>query len=491
MSRFFDSQVRAALVVRCTSWLRRRHAPIGAAGALVLAMSTGAIAQPTITTQAYFEGSWHRHTVNGGATLNARYDETVDDTVSPFPTDSDYRYHGEVSASGGFDAGTPVLGVLAEMRGHHLIFDKAPDIPFGSSPLAQASATLRDTVTPTDPSKLAGAPIVTTLKFTISGATDHGPLCSGAPSPGCAGDYPFVFSIVGATMMVTQPTFNFRGFDAGTTTFSTALNGFNGVPETLEFTFFAVARADRFAAQQRGFSTDPGYYNSEGRSDFAHTVLLTGIGGTDGQGQALMDFRLLSSNGTAYAAAVPEPEPWTLTLGGLAVVFGTIRRRTGQPPRSAPARHWHGIASILTALCALLAAGAVHADINTAAGLVQAIATDPPVAAKSQPPDTQSDVFGSLVVGPLSVASKGPVSIYPPSSSGSEASLSFLRSATGDASYHSFAGSWAVPFVPHSDARSASTEFQLRVRAKINSHFRAVRERVCSSTLAEAYGGAC
>lgn len=304
-----------------------------------LVVSGDAMAQATFTTQALFEGSMYVKTVDGpGATMTAAYDES---TSTPFPLNYEpppgYRFHGEATASGSFVAGKPVLKAMAVMGGGHLSFEKAPDIPFGSLPLVQSSVTLHDLITPVDATLPAGAAMKVKLTFLITGTTDSGPLCETGGILTCGQAYPSVRSVPGATVVVTTPDYDFRGFFAGATPFVTEQSGFNGVPEAFDLTLFAIVRAGQDRAQQRGFADSPGYYNSSGTSDFGHTMRLVDIRAEDALGNPLPGFRLLSSDGTTYVAApVQEPTTWACLLAGVVALRGW--RRWGGAARRDVAR---------------------------------------------------------------------------------------------------------------------------------------------------------
>lgn len=307
---------------------RRRHA---LAGLLIAGIAVGADAQPSFTTQAYFAGSLHTYTANSGSTVSAVFQERWEpppppppgEPPPPWPVDPRYRFDGEAHASGAFVALSPVFKLDATFRGGFLMFDKAPDIPFGSTPTAQARVSLHDSIVPIDPTLPAGAPVTFKLKFALTGSIDPGPLCSG---PCVAVDYAHSVGGLTATAQTTG-FYDFRGFGAGASVWEPELPGLNGVAQDFDLNFYAHIRANRDEALALGLLDHPGYYHSEGSIDFAHTVRLTGLSARDAQGADLPGFRLTSADGFAYAAAVPEPAMAALWLAGLSLIFAAKAAR--------------------------------------------------------------------------------------------------------------------------------------------------------------------
>lgn len=305
--------------------LARRQRRIALAGLLSGGIAVGAGAQPSFTTQAYFAGSLHTRTVNSASSVSAVFQERWEpppppppgEPPPPWPVDPRYRFDGEAHASGGFAAFSPVFKLDATFRGGYLMFAKAPDIPFGSTPTAQARVSLHDSIVPIDPTLPAGAPVTFKLKFALTGSIDPGPLC-GAP---CVA-LDFAHSVGGLTATAqTAGFYDFRGFGSGASLWEPELPGLNGVAQDFDLNFYAHIRANRDQALALGLLDHPGYYNSEGSIDFSHTVRLTGLSARDAQGADLPGFRLTSADGFAYAAAVPEPATVALWLAGLALLF--------------------------------------------------------------------------------------------------------------------------------------------------------------------------
>jgi hypothetical protein len=302
--------------------LRRKLGRNVLAALLGVAIAGSAGAQASFTTQAYFAGSLHTRTIDAGSSVGDVFHEEWDpppptppgEEPPPWPFDSGYRFDGEAHASGGFVAGSPVFKLDATFRGTHLSFGKAPDIPFGSTPTAQARVTLHDSIVPFDATQPFGAPVTFKLKFALAGSIDPGPLCGG---PCVALDY--AHSVGGLTATAqTAGFYDFRGFGAGASLWEPELPGLNGVAQDFELNFYAHVSANAFEAQLLGLLDHPGYYNSDGSIDFSHTVRLTGISGSDAQGALLQGFRLTSADGFAYAAAVPEPATAAMLLAGVA-----------------------------------------------------------------------------------------------------------------------------------------------------------------------------
>ncbi len=330
----------AGLAVLLARVLRRRRRAL--AGLLIAGVAAGAHAQPSFTTQAYFAGSLHTHTVDAASSIGAVYQERWEPPPPPPPgepappalVDPGYRFDAEAHASGGLVAASPVFKLDATFRGAYLTFAKAPDIPFGSTPTAQARVSLHDSIVPTDPTLAPGEPMTFKLTFTLTGSIDPGPLCGG---PCVALD--FAHSLGGLTATAqTGGFYDFRGFGAGASLWEPELPGLNGVAQDFDLNFYAHIRANRDEALALGLLAHPGYYNSEGSIDFSHTVRLTGLSARDAQGADLPGFQLLSTDGVAYAAAVPEPAAGALWLAGLVLLAAAKaakrsgRRASGRQP---------------------------------------------------------------------------------------------------------------------------------------------------------------
>lgn len=323
--------ILAGLSVLLALAQRRRRQAL--AGLLLVGITVGAGAQPSFTTQAYFAGSLHTRTVNEASSVSAVFHERWEpppptppgEPPPPWPVHPSYRFDAEAHASGGIVAASPVFKLDATFRGGFLMFDKAPDIPFGSTPTAQARVSLHDSIVPTDPTLPPGAPVTFKLKFALTGTIDPGPLCAG---PCVALD--FAHSVGGLTATAqTAGFYDFRGFGAGASLWEPELPGLNGVAQDFDLNFYAHIRANRDEALALGLLAHPGTYNSEGSIDFSHTVRLTGLSARDAKGADLPGFRLTSADGFAYAAAVPEPAVAVLLPAGwMLVLAATAVRRT-------------------------------------------------------------------------------------------------------------------------------------------------------------------